>query len=130
MTHILLVAIGGAVGATLRYLTGLLAIRLFGKSRVLTGTVIANSLGCLIAGIILGVVTANGQLNDEIILFLTVGILGSYTTFSTFSLELSRLINESWSKLVAYLFIQVVVAILLSAAGYLCTLWLMEGNFG
>ena len=130
MTHLLLVAIGGAVGATLRYLTGLITIRLFRKSKVLTGTVIANSIGCLIAGIILGVVTANGQLNEEIILFLTVGILGSYTTFSTFSLELSRLINESWSNLLTYLFIQVIVAIFLCVAGYICTLWLMGGNFG
>ena len=130
MTHLLLVAIGGAVGATLRYLTGLITIRLFRKSKVLTGTVIANSLGCLTAGMILGVVTANGQLNEEIILFLTVGILGSYTTFSTFSLELSRLINESWSKLAAYLFIQVIFAILLCVAGYLSTLWLMGEIFG
>jgi fluoride exporter len=130
MTQILLVALGGAIGAVLRYLTGRLTIRVAGKSNVLTGTVIANSLGCLLAGILLGWFTATEHPGDGIALFLTVGILGSYTTFSTFSLEISRLLTESWNKLLTYLFLQVVLAISLCAAGYIVTLWVAGGLNG
>ena len=127
MTEVFLVALGGAIGAVLRYTTGLITLRIVGNSRVMTGTVVANSVGCLLAGMLLGWSTAADYSGGGIVLFLTVGILGSYTTFSTFSLELSRLIKESWSKLLSYLFLQLVVAISLCAAGYAVTLWLMGG---
>jgi len=130
MIQIFLVAIGGAIGAVLRYLTGRLTIRVAGKSNVLTGTVIANSIGCLLAGILLGWFTASGHPGDGIVLFLTVGILGSYTTFSTFSLEISRLLKESWGELITYLFLQMVLAIGLAALGYMITLWIAGGVYG
>jgi fluoride exporter len=130
MTQVLLVALGGAIGAILRYLTGLITIRVVGKSMVFTGTVIANSLGCLLAGILLGWFTTTGQPGEGIALFLTVGILGSYTTFSTFSLEISRLLKESWGELITYLCLQVVLAISLCAVGYLVTLWIAGGLNG
>lgn len=127
MTEIFLIAIGGAIGAVLRYTTGLLTLHFAGNSKVLTGTVIANSVGCLLAGILLGWFTAMEHPGDGIALFLTVGILGSYTTFSTFSLELSRLMKESWRRLITYLFLQLVMAITLCGAGYAVTMWLAGG---
>jgi fluoride exporter len=130
MTQVFLVALGGAIGAILRYFTGRLTIRIAGKSNVLTGTVIANSLGCLLAGILLAWFTASEHPGEGIALFLTVGILGSYTTFSTFSLEVSRLLNESRDELITYLFLQCVLAILFCAAGYMATLWMMGGLNG
>jgi len=130
MTQVLLVALGGAIGAILRYLTGLITIQAVGKSNVLTGTVIVNSLGCLLAGILLGWITAIDHPGVGIMLFLTVGILGSYTTFSTFSLEISRLLKESWSELITYLFLQMVLAIGLAALGYMITLWIAGGVYG
>ncbi|MFU8813675.1 MAG: fluoride efflux transporter FluC [Balneolaceae bacterium] len=130
MTQILLVALGGAIGAVCRFLTGLAIHRMAGRSKVLTGTVIANALGCLIAGILLGWFTATEQSGGGMGLFLTVGILGSYTTFSAFSLEVSQLLKESWGELSAYLFLQLVLAILLCAAGYIATLWMLGGLNG
>ena len=130
MIQVILIALGGAIGAILRYLTGLITIRSLGKSKVLTGTVIANSLGCLLAGVLLGWITAVDHPGDGVVRFLTVGILGSYTTFSTFSLELSRLLKESWGELVTYLFLQMVVAIGLAALGYYITLWIAGGVNG
>jgi CrcB protein len=130
MIEVLFVALGGAIGAILRYLTGLITIQAVGKSQVLTGTVIANSLGCLLAGVLLGWITAVDHPGDGILLFLTVGILGSYTTFSTFSLEISRLLKESWGELSTYLFLQMVVAIGLAALGYMITLWIAGGVHG
>lgn len=130
MTEGFLVALGGAIGAILRYLTGLITIRIVGKSQVMTGTVISNSLGCLLAGILLGWITAVDHPGDGVLLFLTVGILGSYTTFSTFSLEISRLLKESWSELITYLFLQIIVAIGLAVLGYIITLWIAGGVHG
>lgn len=130
MIQVLLVALGGAVGAVMRYLTALATARIIGKSRVLTGTVVANSIGCLLGGILLGWVSVAAHPGENIVLFLSIGILGSYTTFSTFSLELSRLLRKPYSALITYLLLQMVVVIGLAAFGYLMVIWLAGGIYG
>ncbi len=130
MIQVLLVAFGGAIGALMRYLTSLATVRIIGKSRVLTGTVAANSLGCLLAGILLGWVSVVEHPGENIVLFLTIGILGSYTTFSTFSLELSRLLKKPYPELLTYLFLQMVVVIGLAALGYLSAILLAGRIYG
>lgn len=130
MTQFILIAIGGAIGAVLRYLTGLVTIRVMGKSNIATGTVIANCAGCLLAGILLAWYSEVENYNENLSQFLTIGILGSYTTFSTFSLEISRLLKESWGELFTYLFLQLVVAIGLAALGFYITLWIAGGVNG
>ncbi len=119
MIHFLLIAIGGAIGASLRFLTGFLAVKLFGKSEVMTGTVLANITGCLLAGILLGLVSVEVMLNQTTILFLTIGVLGSYTTFSTFALEAYQLGKVSSATCILYLFLQLVVAGSATVGGYL-----------
>lgn len=118
MINLLLIALGGAIGASLRFLTGKAAIKLFGKHDVFTGTVFANIAGCLFAGTLLGLVSVEQLLNQTSILFLTIGILGSFTTFSTFILEAYQIGKESAPKLVTYLFLQLFVALLAAVAGY------------
>jgi len=118
MTEILLVALGGAIGAVLRYLTGIAAIKLFNKPQVYTGTLIANVLGCLLAGAVIAFITITDGMPDSALLFLTVGILGSYTTFSTFALEAGTLLKGSFSKLALYLTWQVAGAFLALIVGY------------
>ena len=118
MIQIAAVALGGAIGAVLRYLTGLAAIKLFDKPQVYTGTLIANVSGCLMAGILLAFFTLFDGVPGSIVLLLTVGILGSYTTFSTFALEGSKLINGPFSKLALYFFWQIAGAFLAFVAGH------------
>ena len=118
MINLLFIALGGAIGASMRFLTGLLAIRLFGKSEVLTGTVLANVIGCLFAGILLGLVSVEQLLKQTSILFLTIGILGAYTTFSTFVLEAYLLGKTSIPKSLTYLFLQLILAFIATMAGY------------
>ncbi|WP_420454559.1 fluoride efflux transporter CrcB [Rubrivirga sp.] len=77
----LLVALGGAVGAVLRYGVGLAALRVAGPG-VPWGTWAANALGCLLIGLALPL--ARG---DDVRLALLVGVLGSFTTFSTYSAD-------------------------------------------
>lgn len=119
MIQLFLISIGGAIGAVLRYSIGMLTLKLFGNTDVLTGTLFSNLIGCFFAGFLLGWMGGNANLSQEIILFLSVGILGSVTTFSTFALETYQLFEKgNIIKMVSYLFFQVVIAFLLTASGY------------
>lgn len=81
MRSVILVALGGALGAVARYGVGLAGTR-WVEQGVPVGTWLANALGCLVIGLALPLVAA-----DRTRLFLVVGILGSFTTFSTFSAD-------------------------------------------
>ncbi len=76
----LLVALGGALGAVMRYGVGLLALRW--SEAAPWGTWAANALGCLLIGLALPLVKSDGAR-----LTLLVGVLGSFTTFSTYSAD-------------------------------------------
>ncbi|MDN5698232.1 MAG: fluoride efflux transporter CrcB [Rubrobacter sp.] len=88
----LLVAAGGAVGAALRYLLGGWMQSRLGPEFP-WGTFIVNVSGCLLIGAVLGLVE-RGALPSEARLFLAVGVLGGYTTFSTFGYETLRLVES------------------------------------
>ena len=88
--NILLVAIGGAIGAAARYLAGVwIAARL--GTGFPWGTFFVNITGSFLIGIVL-VLVARGTLPAEARLFFAVGILGGYTTFSSFSYETLQLL--------------------------------------
>lgn len=118
MLQIFLVAIGGAIGAVLRFMTGLIVIRVYGKSNVVTGAVIANIAGCFLVGILFGVIQETALLHNDIILLMTIGVLGSYTTFSSFTLEFVRLAQSSLKKTFQYLFLQLIMAFGMVFLGY------------
>lgn len=90
MKQVLLVALGGALGSAGRYGAGLVAARVLGLAFP-WGTLIVNVLGALA----IGVLTARvDPLHPGARLFIGVGILGGFTTFSTFSLEAVRLLQH------------------------------------
>ncbi len=85
MTAILQVALGGAIGAVLRYLTGIGLIRLFGQTPMPLGVLTVNILGSLAMGLF---ITAAAQRGFTYLSpLIATGILGGFTTFSAFSLE-------------------------------------------
>jgi CrcB protein len=87
---ILLVALGGALGAVGRYLSAnMMPI----ESHWSTLTI--NLVGSFLLGIIAGGLHGSGVISDELLLFLGTGILGAFTTMSTFSVDLIKLIDES-----------------------------------
>jgi len=97
MNNLLLIAIGGAVGAVSRYSLAHLAINLFGKGFPF-GTLIANFVGSLLMGLLFGLVES-GSLWPHARIALGVGFLGAFTTFSTFSLDTVLLIQQGdWQK--------------------------------
>lgn len=125
MTDIFLVALGGVIGAILRHLTGKVSMRIFGATNIYTGTLFANLIGCLLAGILLALFAHTETFIESARLFLTIGILGSYTTFSTFAFETQKLFNKPLKDLFLYLFYQVAGAFTVLITGYGITVWLM-----
>src|ERR1700744_5802112 len=83
---ILAVALGGATGAVTRYLVAIGAGRLFGTDFP-WGTLIINVTGSFLIGAFTGLFALKWDLPQAMRVFLTVGICGGYTTFSTFSLD-------------------------------------------
>ncbi len=126
MITILLIVAGGAIGAVLRYLTAVGTARLIPGNSVLTGTVMANVIGCFLAGALFALYHESALSSHPLISFLTIGILGSYTTFSTFSLELFQSLTKSFKTLALYLFMQLVTALGAVVLGFYLLQRLME----
>jgi len=85
MKQILLVFIGGGFGSVLRYLIGKALNN--SETGIPYGTFVANILGSLLIGIILGLVAKNDTLSQNQTLLLATGFCGGFTTFSTFAYE-------------------------------------------
>jgi CrcB protein len=94
--ELLAVGCGGFVGAVARWGLSSWVQRLYGGSFPL-GTFAANMLGCLFIGVIFALVEARPDWSPHVRLFLMVGLLGAFTTFSTFGHEtLDLLRSGSW----------------------------------
>jgi CrcB protein len=93
MAKLLMIALGGAVGSLLRYGIAGLVQRLTGGTFP-AGTLAVNIIGCLAIGIVGGWLTGPYILRDEYRVLILVGLLGSFTTFSTFGWETLELLNE------------------------------------
>ncbi len=98
MVKILLIAVGGGVGAILRYL-----MSGWGQTIVdgwfPVGTLIVNSLGCLLVGSLGAYFAGPHLIREEYRFALLVGVLGSFTTFSTFSWETFALARDGEMRL-------------------------------
>lgn len=101
MNRFLFVAIGAALGANARYLVGLWAADRFGAGFPY-GTLIVNVTGSLLLGFVLTLATERLTLSPDTRLLLTVGFLGSYTTFSSYAVESASLFRDSslWTGVV------------------------------
>jgi CrcB protein len=88
--QLLLVFIGGGLGSVARYLTAVFMADRFGATFP-WGTLTANVVGALLIGFLATLADERGLLGPQARLFLVVGALGGFTTFSSFSLETLRL---------------------------------------
>jgi CrcB protein len=93
MLQTFLVMGGGAIGAALRYHAGRMCLRLFGAGWP-WGTLAVNVLGGLAMGLLAGWLLLRGGDGEPVRLFLGVGVLGGFTTFSSFSLEMMAMIER------------------------------------
>ena len=93
MQNYLLVFAGGGIGAAARYwLSGLVYQRL--GSEFPSGTLLVNVIGCLLIGFLMSLFEERFVLYPSLRIFLTIGILGGFTTFSSFSFETMALLRD------------------------------------
>lgn len=86
MRELLLVGVGGFVGAIARYLLSV-AVGARVTDNFPWGTLSVNLVGCLVIGVLIALAEARGILGAEARLVLFTGVIGSFTTFSTFCFE-------------------------------------------
>ncbi|OHB26516.1 MAG: camphor resistance protein CrcB [Phenylobacterium sp. RIFCSPHIGHO2_01_FULL_69_31] len=120
MQTLLLVAAGGATGAVARYLLGVQAMRSLGGGWPY-GTFAANILGGLLMGLLAGVLAMRGGADQEKWrLLLGVGVLGGFTTFSAYSLEVALMIERrAYGQAALYSLGSVLLSVLALFAGLL-----------
>lgn len=108
---ILLVALGGAIGSVLRYLTSVFVAKYYSNVFPLA-TFITNAVGCVLIGIFIGLIVKNEMASQDIKWFLITGFCGGYTTFSAFSYENITLFQNGNSALaLAYIGLSVIIGL-------------------
>jgi len=125
MQALLLVGLGGAFGSICRYLLNLGVARAFGPAMDLPlGTWIANILGGLLMGMLVAALTLRGEGDQERWrLLLGVGVLGGFTTFSSFALETAEMIQRRYWETAA---VYVVTSVAASVCGVFLGMFLMR----
>jgi fluoride exporter len=118
----LIVFLGGGVGAALRHGVNVVAARLLGTAFPYA-TTIENVSGSLLMGLLAGYFAFRGGISQHWQLFLTTGILGGYTTFSTFSLDAALLYERGALGLAA---LYILLSVLMSIGGLFAGLWFMR----
>lgn len=117
MTTVLFVAAGGALGASARYVVGIAMGRLLG-AEFPWGTLTVNVVGCLFMGLLIEAMALRWTVSHELRAFLTVGLLGGFTTFSAFSTDFALLFERNdYVSAGLYLFASVTLSIAALFAG-------------
>ena len=123
MGRLMLVCLGGAIGSGLRYVVSGLAARWLGVDFPY-GTFIVNVVGSFLIGLIQEVGTTTLIIPESTRLFLTVGIMGGLTTYSSFSYETIRLVEtgawgQAWINVLATIALCLIVCFLGAVVGRL-----------
>ena len=123
LTTLIQVALGGAIGASARYLAGVAAVRLIGQGFP-WATLFVNVLGSFLMGVL--VVVLAQQSGTRWAPFLMTGILGGFTTFSAFSLDVMTLFERGqvWTAT-----LYVTASLVLSLAGIVAGLAVARAGF-
>jgi fluoride exporter len=113
--NVIWIGIGGACGTIARYLFGLAAQRLLGSGFPF-GTMAINALGSFLLGVVMYVGLDRNALSPELRTVLGTGVLGGFTTYSTFNLDTLTLFQRGFPLLAAANLIGTVVLCLLAGA--------------
>lgn len=117
MLQIVLVAAGGAVGSSLRYLVGVWAIRVAGLAFP-WGTLAVNVAGCFLIGFLAELIDRRFGGSTALRLLVVTGFLGGFTTFSAFSLETASLLGRgAFLPASVYVLTSVLVSLMAVFAG-------------
>ena len=123
MKIILMVAIGGAIGAVARQQSNQLIMRIFGGEFPIV-TIFVNILGSFIMGLLFELFASKITLSDEWRSLIFTGVLASFTTFSSFALDVALLSerNEYY-----YALCYIGMSVVLSIGALFVGLWVMRG---
>lgn len=116
MLNCLIVALGGGIGACLRYLIGIIPLK--EPYAFPVKTLVINLAGCFVIGLIAAFAVKNTSLSPKTMLFIKTGLCGGFTTFSTFALETETLIKTGHIGIAfLYVALSVIVGVGLTFAG-------------
>lgn len=119
MRQILLVGLGGFLGSVSRYLVAGWTHRLWPLTTFPVGTLAVNVLGCWLIGLLAGLAEVRQLLGTDARLFLLIGVLGGFTTFSTFAYETLALTRDAeFFRPFANVLLQVVLGLGAAWLGY------------
>ena len=115
--RLLLICIGGAAGTAARYLTSIWAASAFGTAFP-AGTLIVNVLGSFLIAFIMQVSSTTSLISADVRLMLTTGVMGGFTTYSTFNYETTGYFREgAWLLGVANMGITLIGCLAAGLAG-------------
>src|SRR5688500_5169194 len=119
MKELLIVGVGGGLGAIARFLLGAWVSHNHSPNMQFPlGTFLVNVLGCLVAGLLAGLAVRFLMFSQDVRLFLFTGLLGGFTTFSAFGLETVMLLRRGETGIAAWY-------VGLSVLGGIAVLWVM-----
>jgi len=102
MLSLLAVALGGALGASIRFGVNQLVVQVF-NFPLFWATLLVNVVGCFLMGKAYHYLHTHASISEPLRLFVTVGLLGALTTWSTFSMETVLMIqNDELTKAITY----------------------------
>ena len=122
MNRYLMVMLGAALGGLARYVIGAAVMQRF-NGRFPLGTLVVNVTGCFLIGVLMTAFTERGDPHPNLRLLLVVGVLGGYTTFSSFGWETFQAIDEG-SRWIG--FANVALSVIFGYLAVLCGAWFVR----
>ena len=118
MSNFFLVALGGSIGASSRYFFYLISKNLLSTSNLFINTLIVNIIGSFLIGYLIVLLENKSLSQDFIKYFFIIGVLGSFTTFSAFSLEtIDLMVNKKFLMAFFYIFSSLFLCLLFTFVG-------------
>ena len=118
MSNFFLVALGGSIGASTRYFFYLISKNLLSTSNLFINTLVVNIIGSFLIGYLIILLENKSLSQDFIKYFFIIGVLGSFTTFSAFSLEtIDLIVNKKILIAFFYIFSSLFLCLLFTFVG-------------
>ncbi|MBT3776431.1 MAG: fluoride efflux transporter CrcB [Pelagibacteraceae bacterium] len=118
MINFLYVALGGSIGASLRFSFSLLFKNFLSLNYLFISTLLVNIIGSFLIGYTIFLLESKNITQDFLKYFIIIGILGSFTTFSTFSLEnVEMLVDKKIIQAFLYMFFSLTLCLLFTYIG-------------